>query len=179
MENNTESPCRKNIRLCGYNYSTPANYFVTIVIQNRKCLLGDVCNGKMILNDAGMMVLDTTREIGRRFPSTAIPHYVVMPNHVHLIIQNNGGHNIIDVMRWFKSITTNKYIHGVKEKGWIAFEDKLWQRNIYDHIIRNQRSYDYIANYIFLNPQRWVYDRLNGDCVDEFDDIGAEIKMLE
>lgn len=54
--------------------------------------------------------------------------------------------------------------------------NKLWQRNYYDHVIRNQHSYDYIANYIFTNPQRWKYDKLNSDCVEDSDDVNAEIK---
>lgn len=133
----------------------------------------------MILNDAGMMVHDTIEEIDVRYPNILIPHYVIMPNHVHLIIQNIEGQNLMDVIRWVKSNSTNKYIHGVKEKGWIPFVGKLWQRSFYDHIIRNQHSYDFIANYIFCNPARWGRDKLNADCIEDSDNIDIEIKKLE
>ena len=61
----------------------------------------------------------------------------------------------------FKSITTVKYIRGVKDFGWQPFDRKLWQRNYYEHIIRNEESYQHIANYIVNNPAQWQEDKLN------------------
>ncbi len=69
------------------------------------------------------------------------------------------GTSLATVIQWFKTMTTNEYIRGVKQLGWEPFDRKLWQRNYYEHIIRNERSYDNIANYILSNPQRWENDR--------------------
>ena len=64
------------------------------------------------------------------------------------------------VVQWFKTMTTNAYIRGVKQNGWPPFHTRLWQRNYYEHIIRNQRSHDEIAVYILENPLRWANDTL-------------------
>ena len=60
----------------------------------------------------------------------------------------------------FKSITTNEYIRGVEKCDWLPFDRKLWQRNYYEHIIRNAKSYENIAEYIITNPTRWQDDNL-------------------
>ena len=59
----------------------------------------------------------------------------------------------------FKSITTVEYIHVVKQLGWVPFDGKLWQRDYYEHIIRDDRSYQTISEYILSNPAKWVDDR--------------------
>jgi len=63
-------------------------------------------------------------------------------------------------MDWFKTMTTNEYIRGVKQFGWQRFEGKLWQRNYYEHIIRNEQSYLKISEYIMNNPKNWEGDSL-------------------
>jgi REP element-mobilizing transposase RayT len=68
---------------------------------------------------------------------------------------------IADIVDVFKSITTVKYIHGVKTKGWKRFSEKLWQRDYYEHIIRNETALNNIANYIIDNPRKWNEDRFN------------------
>ena len=179
MSQSSDYPRRKNIRLHGYDYSIPANYFITIVIQDRKCLLGNISNGKMVLSEVGEMVRKTLKDVTDKFEDSEIPHYVIMPNHIHFIIQNTGGDRINEIVRWMKSLSTNRYLNSLKGRGCSHANNKLWQRNYFDHIIRNQHSYDYIANYIFANPQRWKYDKLNIDCVEEPDDIILRIRMLE
>jgi putative transposase len=62
------------------------------------------------------------------------------------------------VMQWFKTMSTNEYIRGVKNLGWPPFAGKLWQRNYYERIIRNERAYRNIANYIVKNPENWRED---------------------
>lgn len=179
MSQSSDYPRRKNIRLHGYDYSIPANYFITIVIQDRKCLLGNISNGKMVLSEVGEMVRKTLKDVTDKFEDSEIPHYVIMPNHIHFIIQNTGGDRINEIVRWMKSLSTNRYLKCLRGRGCSHANNKLWQRNYFDHIIRNQHSYDYIANYIFANPQRWKYDKLNIDCVEEPDDINLRIRMLE
>ena len=98
--------------------------------------------------------------------------WAVMPNHIHAIIditcnehkeddkiiQNKG---IKEIMHWFKTITTNCYYKGVKEKAWPLIQGKLWQKSYYDHIIRSERSSDRIEEYIMTNPEKWEQDAEN------------------
>lgn len=65
-----------------------------------------------------------------------------------------------DMMDAFKSITSVEYIRGVKTRNWKRFNKKLWQRNYWEHIIRNEQSLDRIAAYIIDNPQKWTGDKL-------------------
>ena len=97
--------------------------------------------------------------------------YIVMPNHFHSILEIDQMNipvgattrvaptqipkTIGDIMDAFKSITTVKYIHGVKTSNWQPFNRKLWQRNYYEHIIRDYDSYQRIKRYISDNPLRW------------------------
>ncbi|MGE0021551.1 MAG: transposase [Draconibacterium sp.] len=67
-----------------------------------------------------------------------------------------------DMMDWFKTMTTNEYIRGVKNHGWQRFNGKLWQRNYWEHIIRDEDELARIANYIITNPDNWDKDRLKG-----------------
>jgi len=191
---------RRSIRLKGYDYSQAGFYFITICVQHRECLFGKIINGKMIWNDAGMMVQKWYIELENKFPDIHCHQMIVMPNHFHCIIENDGmsvgadlrvcpyGHPQLDhirandfpldhirandfpldhiggehvgsplyrVVQWFKTMTTNEYIRGVKKCGWKPFNGKLWQRNYYEHIIRNNRSYEIISKYIANNPAKW------------------------
>lgn len=78
---------RKSIRLKGYDYSKSGLYFITICVQNRKHLFGTIENGKMKLNDAGQIANQCWNEIPMHFPNVILHEYIVMPNHIHGIIQ--------------------------------------------------------------------------------------------
>ena len=85
-----------------------------------------------------------------------------------------GGHAgppLQRIVQWFKTMTTNEYIHGVKEHGWPRFQGSLWQRSFYDHVIRDEASLNRIREYISTNPLRWDLDRENPRSrgSDEFD----------
>ena len=69
------------------------------------------------------------------------------------------------IVQWFKTMTTNEYIRGVKQSGWPPFAGKLWQRNYYEHIIRDQPDYERIANYIASNPSKWETDMENPQAI--------------
>ena len=71
---------------------------------------------------------------------------------------NTSVRPLYRVVQWFKTMTTNEYIRGVKNLGWQPFDGKLWQRNYYEHIIRNEKSYHNITNYIINNPAKWAED---------------------
>ena len=71
--------------------------------------------------------------------------------------------SIFDMMDWFKTMTTNAYIRGVKSNNWARFEKRVWQKRYWDHIIRNENDYNRIANYIINNPAKWDEDQLNAN----------------
>lgn len=197
---------RHSIRLQGYDYASLGLYFVTICTQNRECLLGEIKNDKMVLNDAGRMVERWYHETQNKFPDIVCHEMIVMPNHFHCIwenvgldnagavganlcvrppkqihdtfqegahagaplrdivndsdlIENVSGSPLSAVVGWFKTMSTNEYIRGVKQLGWLPFDRKLWQRNYYEHIIRNDQSLWEISDYIINNPERWSGDK--------------------
>ena len=82
---------RRSIRLKGYDYSQAGLYYVTINIQNKKCLLGNIINGEMILNDAGKMVQKWYFELEHKFPDIKCGVHIIMPDHFHCIIENVGA----------------------------------------------------------------------------------------
>jgi len=171
---------RRSIRLKGYDYSRPGLYFITICCKDRACLFGDVIDGIMILNNPGHMVNREWLKLPKRFKNIKLHEYIVMPNHFHGILEIVGadlvnapadenidkGHpqgdapTVGDMIGAFQSIVTVKYIRGVKSFGWEPFNGKLWQRNYYEHIIRNRQSYWRISNYIKNNPANWEKDKL-------------------
>ena len=175
---------RKSIRLKDYNYSTAGNYFITIVVNERKHLLGLMANERVLLNDAGRMVEDYLKRIPQIHTNASVTDHVIMPNHIHLILHLDGdlnhetGNHVFEVMRRMKSQTTLQYMHGVREHHWQPFHRHLWQRNYFEHIIRNQRSFDYIRGYIIDNPKRWKYDSLNSEHTEQVDNIMSAITML-
>ncbi len=75
--------------------------------------------------------------------------------------KNNQKYNatIGDAIDWFKTMTTNEYIRGVKNNGWERFNQKLWQRDYWEHIIRDEKAYQTISNYILENPEKWRGDK--------------------
>ena len=64
-------------------------------------------------------------------------------------------------MDWFKTMTTNNYIRGVKQHGWATFPGKLWQRNYHEHVIRNEEELHSLRQYIIDNPLQWALDQEN------------------
>lgn len=116
---------RRSIRLKNYDYSQSGAYFVTICTKDRECLFGDIIGDRMVLNAAGEMLKIWLMETRNKFPQGEIDEFVVMPNHFHVII---------NIVQWFKTMTTNASISGVKLHGWQPFNGKLWQRNYYEHI---------------------------------------------
>lgn len=85
--------------------------------------------------------------------------YVIMPDHIHFILIMNGRkYGLCDIIRWFKIVTTNDYIRGVKNGFYIPFKKYFWQRSYYDHIIRNEMDYKEKYRYIINNPKKWEQD---------------------
>ena len=187
---------RRSIRLKGYDYSQAGAYFVTICNQNRECLFGDIVDGEMRLNDAGEMLERWYSELEKKYPDIQCDEFVCMPNHVHFIAVNVGadlrvrpdsaprqtmgehvtmgehiGSPLHRVVQWFKTMTTNEYIRGVKQNNWRSFPGKLWQRNYWEHIIRNESELNRIREYILNNPAQWELDKLNPG------NVGANLRV--
>jgi REP-associated tyrosine transposase len=193
MPYDPEKHHRRSIRLHGYDYSAPGKYFVTICVQQRECLYGEVINGEMKLNDAGRMVEIWWRKLANKFPPVDLDEHVTMPNHFHgiIVIVNrrerekdlfHAGKSkeqiaqamasvpeksapLPEIIQWFKTMTTNEYIRGGKESGWPRFDRKLWQRNYYEHTIFSLKTLRNIRQYIRANPPMWPYDRDNQERI--------------
>jgi REP element-mobilizing transposase RayT len=151
---------RKNIRLPYYDYTSEGLYFITICTRYRKSFFGDITDQTLTLNDAGKMLEETWIDIPNRFPFVSIHEFIIMPNHFHTIIEidHATATSVGDIIGAFKSITTNQYINGVHHKNWKPFEKRLWQRNYYEHVIRNEKSYLNLSQYIQNNPLSWKED---------------------
>lgn len=173
---------RKSIRLPDFDYSSEGAYFLTMCLQDRNCLFGEVADGVMTPNDAGKMAEKWWSELPVKFPAVQTDAFVVMPNHLHCIIlmagadlcvrpslpdptpENKGGHAgppLPKIVQWLKTMTTNEYIRNVAGHGWSSFQGRLWQRNYYERIIRNDNELNRFRTYIAENPVRWEEDEEN------------------
>jgi putative transposase len=181
----TLSNRRRSVRLKGYDYGQAGAYFVTICTQGRVCLLGDAAGDTICLNAAGQLAATLWRDLPIRFPDVELDAFVVMPNHVHGIVVLSdgavsvgaplvGAHEhgseraatraaptIGDVVGAFKSLFTVGYIQGVKQGRWPRFQGRVWQRNYYEHVIRDEMELGQIRRYIDENPLRWAFDQEN------------------
>ncbi len=157
---------RRSIRLKDYDYSNEGMYFITICCDKREDKFGDIINNKMIMNELGNIAQTQWQELTTRFSHITLGEFVVMPNHFHgiLIIENvlNSDEttkitSISDVVGAYKSLVMHHVLKlfGDKPLG------KIWQKNMYEHIIRNLTSYNKIENYIINNPQSWGEDTYN------------------
>ena len=162
----------------GYDYSTVGYYFVTVVTEYRRELFGKVTDGRFLPNGAGTMITKCINGLEVRFKGLKVLNSVVMPNHVHAILFNNNELGIPEVMRQFKAVTSRLYHKGMATCGWRDCGIRLWQCSYYDVIIRNQRMFDFINNYITVNPERWMYDKMNEKHVDKVDEIYKTINIL-
>ena len=137
---------RKKLRLKDYDYSQEGAYFLTICVQNRLPLFAD--------KNVSTIIDKWIQKIPDKYPEILLDYYVVMKDHVHIILIFNKGNRekLQEIMKWFKTMTTNEYIRGVKDGIYIPYEKKLWQRSYYDHIIRNDEDLNEKRQYIIDNP---------------------------
>jgi len=161
---------RRSIRLKGYDYSLAGAYFVTIVAWRREMLFGDVVDGKMILNDFGKIVSEKWKWLEMQYEYVELGEWVVMPNHFHGILvihaDGRGGSRsaptptkrkpLGGLIGAFKTVST-KQINLLRDtEGQV-----VWQRNYYEHIIRDEREWENIHRYIESNPSMWAEDEEN------------------
>lgn len=188
---NPQKHHRRSIRLQGYDYSQEGLYFITICCQDRAHLFGEIVDGEMILNSYGEIAQKEWQNTSTIRDNVVLHEFVVMPNHFHSIIEIKfqKGNNEIGkfqspsqtvgaIIRGYKIAAIKKikdYILGKeKSKGELQFaptaptekikelDFKIWQRNYYEHIIRNDQSYERISDYIRDNPKRWKEDKFYG-----------------
>ncbi|MDL2214989.1 transposase [Dysgonomonas sp. OttesenSCG-928-M03] len=177
---NNPLPQRRTIRLQGYDYSQEGLYFVTICCQDKICRFGKIQNDEVVLNEVGEIVKRYWLDIPNHFPHIILHEFVIMPNHVHGILEiaecvavaanNHSPENetpfrspsktIGSVVRGFK-IGVSKWLNNQWAKDFSPVRQlskSIWQRNYYEHIIRNSRSYQNISDYIKSNPINWIQD---------------------
>jgi REP-associated tyrosine transposase len=176
--NEKQEPRRRSLRLAGFDYSQPANYFVTICTQGKKCIFGYVSGTEMCLSSAGAAVQEAWFDLPNRFPPVALRELVVMPNHLHAIVGLTRPTEPLKagaasgaptrrtcapsyptlglVIRAFKSISAIAINLILDRRG-----EAVWQRNYYEHIVRNIEEYDRIRKYIVENPSHWHDDPEN------------------
>ena len=143
-----EYPRRKNTRAKGYSYRTPGYYFVTICTKNRKCLFWE----NLELNEIGKIAFNAIFKIPEHAPGMQVDKFVVMPNHVHMIlVLENDQQDVSVVIGQYKSYVSKK-IHDLFPN------EEIWQVSFHDHKIRNQNQYEKIWNYIENNPKKWEMD---------------------
>ncbi len=183
MKYNPDVHHRQSIRLKGYDYSQAGAYFVTICTQKRQHLFGEIVNGEMQLNDAGGLAHQCWDAIPVHFPNVDLDQFVVMPNHVHgiiWIIDNVGAKHLsplqcgtshrakhLSPLQCGTSQTIGSIVRGFKigVNKWMRKNTdihEVWQRNYWEHILRNDDELNRIRQYIRNNPKNWETDKLNG-----------------
>jgi putative transposase len=160
---------RRSIRLRGHDYASAGTYYVTICTQARRCLFGHIENGSMIRNTYGDVVAEGWEWLATHFEGIDFDAWIVMPNHLHGIIirqktssgASQGAHTIRlkplgGLIGAFKTVTT-KRINQLRQTPGV----KVWQRNYWEHIIRDSVEMDSIRFYIAKNVVNWPIDDLN------------------
>ena len=153
---------RKQNRLTEYDYSTPNAYFITICTDNRKNLFWTderaITNqpGNVPLTKLGKIVHHCIADIPKHYPMVSVDHYVIMPNHIHLLLQMHTDIN----GRSVTAPTISTVVRLLKGAASRQAGFPLWQKGFYDHVIRNENDYQQIWNYIEGNPGKWPEDQL-------------------
>ena len=140
-------PVRKKNRLKYYNYATEGMYFITICTKNRVEILGKIRNDNLMLSKEGKIVKNYIEQIEKNYKNTYIDEYIIMPNHIHLIIKLQEKMNIPRIIKQYKMCVS-------KDLGY-----SIWQKSYHDHIIRNEKEYYMIKNYIQYNVINWRQDK--------------------
>jgi len=165
MDNEKDLPKRKDPRLKGFDYSTTGAYFLTICTQNRKNILSTIVGEGSPLPQLlpyGEIVDRWIKKIPEKYPDASVDSYVIMPNHIHILLSIVKADGRED-----PSVAADRII------GWLKYQatkeinimrgsvgDKIFQRSFFDHIVRNRDDYHEICKYIYENPVRWYYDKL-------------------
>ncbi|MSQ13286.1 MAG: transposase [Dehalococcoidia bacterium] len=168
---------RRSIHLSGYDYSSAGAYFLTLCTYQREPLFGEIANDGMHLNDPGGIVRVEWLRTASIRREVQVDTFVVMPNHLHSIVlfsptpersadKSVGAHGRAPLQRSPKSLgslvagfkaSATKQINQVRHNP----GSPVWQRNYYEHVIRDQAEFNRIREYIAANPFQWSNDDLN------------------
>lgn len=202
-----DSHHRRCIRLPGFDYGRAGAYFVTVCAARRACVLGDVVDREIRLNDGGRIVQECWQAIPEHFGDVQLGEFVVMPNHVHGIVcivgarQDSVGTTHVSVgarhASPLQTVLSPEHAHAAvvssappsvsargptpRSIGAIvgAFKSSatkrineirgtpgapVWQRNYYEHVIRNEKELNHTRQYVLDNPMRWAFDRENPEA---------------
>ena len=190
MQYDSKKHNRRSIRLKGYDYTQSGYYFITICTYQKSCLFGAIANNKLNLNKFGQIAFTCWQAIPKHFSKIELDEFIIMPNHIHgiLIVTYNNGRGLVGnnsgrglampnpyegkfgkpvagsiptIIGSFKSAVTKQINILRNSKGM-----SVWQRNYYEHIVRDEASLNQIRNYIINNPLSWTEDRLHPNCFD-------------
>lgn len=167
MESASLRPKRKPTRIPGFDYAAPNWYFVTICTHKREHLFGAVVNEMMQINECGAIVTECWNALPAHYSQVELLGWVVMPNHVHGVIaihpQDDGTASVAvsEVVRALKTFSAQRINRQRDTVG-----APVWQRSFHDHIIRSERAFERIWDYIQTNPERWSSDTYYSDDAD-------------
>ncbi|RJR28686.1 transposase [Candidatus Microgenomates bacterium] len=172
----TKKHNRHSIRLRTWDYSSSGYYFLTICSYKRECIFGDVVGGEMRSNEYGEILNDIINSLSNRF-NIKIDIYQIMPNHLHIVIFVGAHHDApklhhtniqsraihesplhrheLSKIVGYLKMNVSKSIHQISPN------QQVWQRNYYEHIIRNEAELVNIRKYIINNPLKWDSDKNN------------------
>ncbi len=157
-----EVPKRKQIRLPEYDFRTVNAYFVTICTKDRKNLFWENVGASIArpqdvrLSAYGEIVDKAISEIGNRYPAVSVDKYVIMPNHIHLLLQIHSDEDGRPMVAPTLSTVVQQMKGAVSKQ--VGFP--LWQKGFYDHVVRGDRDYQDVWTYIEGNPMNYLEDTI-------------------
>jgi REP element-mobilizing transposase RayT len=156
-------PQRKSIRLKAFDYSSAGYYFITICTKNKHHVFGRIQNSSLVLNEFGRIAEENLRHISDHVLNVRPDKYVIMPNHIHMIMivlrnENEGSHPPTTISQRAKQ-SVPKVVQQYKASVSRNFgRIDLWQSGYYDHVVRDELDYLRIWEYIDDNPRKWEMD---------------------
>jgi len=189
---------RRSIRFRGYDYSQPGAYYLTLCTHEKEHLFGEIAGGEMKRNECGEIVRQGWEDFPRRYPAVQVDSFVVMPNHIHGILLVGAIHELpqgdfqgatrespqrqfqravhepplrrrmlLPKLIGYLKMTTSKRINEIRGTP----GSPVWQRNYYEHIIRNEDELGKIREYVATNPVQWLADPENADRDTDLDEV--------
>ena len=167
-------PKRKALRLPEFDYSSSGAYFVTICTQDRRCILSRIAVGALHeapavsvqLTEIGQIIQEVLLSLPKRYPDLAVDNYVIMPNHIHLLLRieqdralheaplrKAGARSLLSKAIGYMKMNSSKRIHQKHP------DMDIFQRSYHEHVIRVEADYREIWSYIDSNPAKWAEDR--------------------
>jgi len=167
-----ELPCRKPNRIQEYDYSTNGAYFITICTRDRKRILSKIAVGTGVLDCPQIRLLNHgeiadryIRQMDAFYNHISVEKFVIMPDHIHLLLSVHKEQSRTPVPTKIdnKNSAVSKFVSTFKRFCNKEYGENIWQNRYYDHVIRNQRDYDEIWQYIENNPRKWLLEKEETD----------------